>query len=208
MHMSPRSLLGAALASLLFIFSSCIDIEQYLTIHEDGSATLHIRYIFDEEALELQELIDPDDELFTESEIMGMIDTNAVSLRGFNESRQNGLRIVDMIYEFKDINLLSVRWCDEHNYVLFDDFKEYSLLTWSYASGEESKEESDSAMHELEEFFSDHYCTFTVELPFEITDVDESATVSTDRHTARWKFPMIDFMKGDTLRLRAKFKKS
>ncbi len=205
MHISPKTLLGLVLSSFLLLFSACLDIEQKLVINADGSGSLHIRYIFDEEALEeFQEFIDPEDELFTENELLGMIDTTAVSLTSLTESRKNGLRTVDIIYSFKDITVLSARWCDDHNYVFLDQFTEYAMLSWSYAAGEEPKEEPKNVINELEDLFTDHYCRFTIEVPYEITEADESAAISQDRHTAHWQFPMLSFMRGDTLLIKAK----
>jgi hypothetical protein len=192
---------------LLLVFSACLDIEQTLTVNEDLSGTLEVRYIFDEEALELQEFIDPEEELFTEAELVGMIDTAVVSLSSFSETRKNGLRIVDMVYAFKDINKLGTRWCDDHNFISLDQSDVHSVLTWSYAAAEEPKEDPDAVMNELEELFSDHYCTFTVKAPHKITQVDESATLSQDLRTAQWRFPMLSFMKGDTLNIRVQFQK-
>lgn len=204
MKISPRTPL-LLLCTLSLVCSACLDIEQTLTVNSDGTGTLAVRYIFDEQALQLQEFIDPEDELFTESELLGMIDTSVVTLVSFSESRDSGLRIVDMVYAFRDITLMGSRWCDDHNLISLDRSVNPSQLTWTYAAGEEPKEEPDSIMDGLEELFSDHYCSFTITVPFEISEAVGSAWLSSDRRTAQWKFPMLSFMKGDTLRLKAEF---
>ncbi len=195
------------LIPLLVLLTGCLDIEQTLTVKNDGSGTLEVRYIFDEEALDLQDYIDPEEDLFTESELLGMIDTNRVTLSHLNETRENGLRIVEMVYAFKHIELLAKRWCDDHNTIHFEHMDDRGALSWDYATGEEPKDEPDDAMAEIQELFADHYCRFTVILPYRITEADQAAHISQDGHSAQWEFPLCSFMKGDTISLNAVFEK-
>jgi hypothetical protein len=90
---------------------------------------------------------------------------------------------------------------------LLEEFADSSVLTWSYAAKEEPKKESDELLGELDELFSGHFCTFTVTLPHKITVTNGTAILSDDGHTAKWKFPMVSFMKGDTLRMNTTFHK-
>ena len=189
---------------LILTLTGCFDIEQTLTLNEDGTGSLDMKTVVYYDEIPDEEF-DKDVVSLTKEDVEAMTDTSIVKVEYVNEISNDSQRTVDIRYLFEDISVLSESWCSDSNRISIEREEGFFILKWIYATNDADEDDS-ITIDKWESVYEGHFCEFNVIVPSEIVEVSSGGEISKDGKTAHWKFPIITYMKGEAIELTAKIK--
>ena len=190
---------------LILFLAGCFNIEQSLILNKDGTGSLDIKtVVYYDEIPDKQSA--EDIVLLTKEAVEAMTDTSIVKVEYVNETSNDSQRIVDIRYLFEDIIVLSESWCSDSNRISIEREEGFIILKWIYTSNDNGSEDESDSISGWESYYKGHFCEFTINVPAEILEVSSGGEINKDGKTAHWKFPIINYMKGEAIELTAKIK--
>jgi len=190
---------------LVLTLTGCFNIEQSLILNKDGTGFLDIKTVVYRDEIPDEEFKE-DIAVLTKEDVEAMIDTSMVKVESVTDV-SNDSQIIGVIrYSFEDISVLSKPWCSDSNRISIEREEGCVILTWIYAINDDAAEDESDSISGWESYYEGHFCEFTINVPAEIVEVSSGGEINKDGKTAHWKFPIIDYMKGEAIELTAKIK--